>query len=89
MLLCPCVFASFYALGIRVQKIFEISVSLWLKKKVKISPFSAFSAVKKSTNNEHAGKLTYSAHSNKMLKCKNVKFLQLFAKKCALLHTFV
>ena len=33
--------------------------------------------------------LTHSAQINKMLKYKNVKFLQLFAKKCALLHTFV
>jgi hypothetical protein len=33
--------------------------------------------------------VSYPAQSNKMLKYKNVKFLQLFAKKCALLHTFV
>ena len=43
----------------------------------------------RTMNYELAGNLIYPAQSNKMLKYKNVKFLQLFAKKCALLITFV
>jgi hypothetical protein len=40
-------------------------------------------------NHELEGNLIYPAQFNNMLKYKNVKFLQLFAKKCALLITFV
>jgi len=40
-------------------------------------------------NYESCAILSHPSQFNKMLKYKNVKFLQLFAKKCALLFTFV